>query len=296
MKKLSIFSVLFIGLFFAFSVCAQEKIDDFAATIKINTDSSINVSERIEYDFGTQEKHGIFRFIPIKYKARGGNYNLRISDISVNDENNFAYPFKKSPSGNSIEIKIGDADKLISGKKIYTINYKINRAINYFDDYDELYWNVTGNEWGILIEKSFAKIILPIPLKPEEIKKECFAGDFSSVDKCSAIQFGNNNDNGLINSVNFSETKSLNPGEGLTIVVGWPKDIVAKPSTTQNISYIIKDNLILAFPLIVFFILFYVWFRLGRDPRGRGTIIAQYEAPMTKIFLLKLCIWPQKDI
>lgn len=140
------FASIFIlaGLLFSRPVLAVEQIDNFDVEIKVNQDASINVNEKIEYDFGIAQKHGIFRNIPIEYKARGGNFNLRISDLNATDENGTPYAFTASYPGNDIEIKIGDADKLVTGKKTYVIHYAINRAINYFSDHDELYWNATG--------------------------------------------------------------------------------------------------------------------------------------------------------
>jgi len=80
-------SFLFISFASAQDSLSTEKITSFNGEIKINSDSAINVRENIAYDFGENKKHGIFRFIPIKYKARGGNYNLRVSDIKITDEN-----------------------------------------------------------------------------------------------------------------------------------------------------------------------------------------------------------------
>ena len=93
MRKYLIFLFILAGILYAPSVFA-EKINNFDVDIQINQDSSINVLEKIEYDFGNLDRHGIFRTIPIKYKARGGNYNLRISDINVTDQNNNFYKFK----------------------------------------------------------------------------------------------------------------------------------------------------------------------------------------------------------
>ena len=149
--------IFLLGLFFLFPARAQEnvsaeKIASFNGEIRINSDSTVDVKETINYDFGDQEKHGIFRFIPVKYKARGGNFNLRLSGIKVTDENGKAQNFAVSYPGNNVEIKIGDADKYVSGQKKYVISYILRRAVNYFSDHDELYWNFTGDEWQVPIE------------------------------------------------------------------------------------------------------------------------------------------------
>ncbi|MFH0852381.1 MAG: DUF2207 domain-containing protein [bacterium] len=277
MKKIFFLSTLFFGLFFCLPAFAQEKIDSFDVTIKINSGATINVSERIQYDFGDLQKHGIFRAIPIKYEARGGNFNLRISDISVADENGNPYKFQISYPTSDIQIKIGDADQFVSGQKIYVINYTIGRAINYFSDHDELYWNATGNEWQVPIEKSSAKIILPSPIEQGKLDAICFAGALGSNQPCTNYAFKNAG-SGLASEIDFSQLL-LTPGQGLTIAVSVPKGVIAKPSTLQNILETIKDNWIVFLPFLTFFIMLYLWYTRGRDPKGRGTVIAQYEAP-----------------
>ncbi|OGZ33896.1 MAG: hypothetical protein A2Y98_03460 [Candidatus Portnoybacteria bacterium RBG_19FT_COMBO_36_7] len=277
MKKLFLLITVFILFFVTAPASAQEKIDDFDVEIRINFDASIEVKEQINWDFDNLPgKHGIFRDIPIKYRARGGNFNLRISDISVSDDNGVPYPYSISYPGNNIELKIGDANKLVSGQKIYVINYRINRAINYFSDHDELYWNATGNEFQVPIEKSSAKIILPQKIKAGQIQKACFSGALGSTISCSSITSEDAPD---IDSVSFEQIYELEPNHGLSIVVGWPKGIIEKPSAWQNIFYIVQDNWILVLPLIVFIIMTYLWWTRGRDPKGRGTIIAQYDTP-----------------
>ena len=257
------------------SLLISEKVESFDVEIKINQDSSINISEKIEYDFANLERHGIFRDIPVKYQARGGNYNLRISDISVSDESGNPYNYQLSYPGNNIEIKIGDADKLVSGRKAYVIKYKIKRAINYFNDGDELYWNVTGNGWVVPIEKSSARLIFPESLPSGQIRTKCYFGVFGSSSECGSSAGGD-----LTDTVAYFENKNvLASREGMTIVVGFPKGIVTKPSIVKNILDTMTDNLILFLPFVVFAYMFYRWRKYGRDPQGRGTIIAQYDAP-----------------
>ncbi|MDI6778232.1 MAG: DUF2207 domain-containing protein [Patescibacteria group bacterium] len=248
----------------------MEKIASFAGEIKINSDSTIDVKETIAYDFGDQQKHGIFRFIPVKYKARGGNYNLRISNIKVADENGAPYNFTTSYPGDNVEIKIGDADKFVSGTKNYVISYVIRRAVNYFPDHDELYWNFTGDKRQIPIESSSLKVILPEAAK-ENLQYKCFQGVFGSTNECAASVSEN--------IIEYNSGEILNPGEGMTIVAGWPKGITPEPTVFQKMLDIARDNWTLFVPIIVFALMFRLWSKKGRDPRGRGTIIAQYESP-----------------
>ncbi len=270
------YSILFIASFsfFISSALAQsnvaEKIDSFTGEIKINSDSTIEVTENIQYDFGENERHGIYRFIPVKYKARGGNYNLRVSNVSVTDEAGNPYNFTTSYQGNNIQFKIGDPDKYVSGTKNYVINYVIRRAVNYFPDHDELYWNFTGDEWEVSIENASMRVILPEEASGN-LRHECFEGRFGSNIKCSAESEGN--------SITYTSNGELAPGEGMTIVAGWPKGITPEPTLAQKILDIARDNWTLIVPVFVFVLMFRLWWKKGRDPKGRGTVIAQYEPP-----------------
>jgi len=283
LKKGNVSNFKFLAVVFSFAFCAlslnsasaqnslrTEKITDFTGEIRINIDSTINVRENIAYDFGDQQKHGIFRFIPVKYKARGGNFNLRISDIKITDENGAPQNFKTIYEGNNIKFQIGDADKFVSGQKNYVISYEIRRAVNYFPDHDELYWNFTGDQWQVLIESASVKIILPENAK-ENLQYKCFEGVFGTTNECLASESGN--------ILEYKSIGAMEPGQGLTIVAGWPKEITPEPTLWQKISDIVKDNWTLFAPFVVFFLMFRLWSKKGRDPKGRGTIIAQYSPP-----------------
>ena len=53
-----------------------------------------------------------------------------------------------SEEGDDLDIKIGDPDRTITGEHTYEITYRVRGAYNAFEDHDELYWNVVGNEWS----------------------------------------------------------------------------------------------------------------------------------------------------
>jgi len=280
MKKLLFVFAISICLLFAGRVLAAEVINNFETTIKINPDATINVTEKITYDFGSSDRHGIYRDLPIKYQRDKNNYFINISNISVTDENGLPYPFIKKEIGNYLNIKIGDPDKTITGEHIYRIDYTVKWAINYFSDHDELYWNVTGNEWLVPIEKSAALVILPELIEPTKVQRACFSGSLGSQSSCNNILVYTEND--LAKSLLFDE-KYLPAQAGLTIVVGLSKGILYQPTKTEIAIKTIQENLkylfLIILPIGIFIFLFYRWRRHGRDLPGRGTIIPQYEAP-----------------
>jgi uncharacterized membrane protein YgcG len=256
---------------------SDERINNYQVDITLNQNSSIDITETINYDFGTLQKHGIYRNIPYKYSARGGSFKLRISDISVRDELGSNINYSKSYSGSDLVLKIGDADILLTGERTYVIEYKVERAINYFSDYDELYYNAIGTEWTIPIDKAQVNIDFYKPLNESEIKHTCYAGGFGS-DTICADQKLNKNASGDVENINFGQS-GLSAGEGVTVVIGTPKGYLHEPSVFEKFIETLKDNLILLLPVLVFLIMIRLWAKSGRDPKSRGAVVAEFDPP-----------------
>lgn len=265
--------ILSAGLFLYQPVFAAEKIDSYHVEININKDSSIDISERISYDFGAASRHGIYRNIPVKYQARGGNFNLRLSAVSVHDGLGNAYNFTKSRQGENIQIKVGDADQYVTGRKTYVIEYKVKRALNFFATHDELYWNAIGTEWSVDIAKPTVNVFLPGNVQAEAVQKECFTGASGSAEKCADMGY-----DAKTQELTF-RANTLQPTEGMTVVAGIPKGIVKKPMAAVLALDILFDNLILILPIGLFLLFYYLWYTKGRDPEGRKVIVAQFGPP-----------------
>lgn len=276
------FLFVLAGLLFTQVVLAQgtqEKIDNYNIDVYINKDSSIKVIEEIKYNFGELQRHGIYRDMPIKYKARGGNYKLRISDVAVIDELGNDYNFVQSYPGNDLRLKIGDADTYVTGQKVYRIQYTVGRAINYFNDHDELYWNAVGTGWTVPIDKVKVRVYLPMAFTSEQLQKDCYLGYYGSTTTCSQNDYLWTVDKKDMVGGMFFGGENLQIGQGLTVVVGLPKGVLIEPTWWEKYEDVIKDNGILALPVLVGLIMFCLWYARGRDPKGRETIIAQFDAP-----------------
>lgn len=247
-----------------------ETIPNFEVDITIKKNSQVRVAETITYDFGENERHGIFRTIPVRYERNGADRSIRISDITVTDKQGAAIRTAVSYSGDNVEIRIGDPDVTVTGAHTYVINYTVARAINFFEQHDELYWNVTGNSWQVPIGAAKAEVRLEP--QADNITTECFFGIPGSTEKCSQSVLG-------LGTVQFTAPRSLHIGEGLTIVFGVSKGVLAEPSRLDTILYFVADNGVLAIPVAVFLVMWFVWKKYGRDPKGRGTVAPEYEPP-----------------
>ncbi len=268
------FLLVFCCLCLGFTRIAQaERVSDFYADIEISSDKYITVTENITYNFEQNSRHGIYRDILYKVRTNKGTRALWIpkDQINVTDQDGNPRIFKIIDYGDYRRIQIGDLANTESGKKKYVITYKIGRAINFFGNFDEFYWNVTGNEWKVPIENSGASVIFPVKIDDSLIRLDCYQGEYGSRETC----FYKNYENGRA----VFGGRALGPNEGLTIVVGFPKGIAKENPWYLSAFYFLSDNWLFLAVLAVIFILLFWWYLWGRDPQYRGTIIPQYEPP-----------------
>ncbi len=155
------------------------------------------------------------------------------------------------------------------------IRYVVHNAIRFFREgsdpgpLDELYWNATGNEWEIPIEEARVRIVLPEGVAPTQ--SAGYTGVSGSTEQ--AVRIITRGD-----TVSFTATRSLAPGEGLTVAVGWPPGAVAGPSPISGITREAGRLGPLALPFLAFFLALGKWRQKGRDPKARA-ITVQYEPP-----------------
>jgi uncharacterized membrane protein YgcG len=235
--------LLFFG-FYQVVKAETEVIKNFDVNIIIQKDGSLLVTEKIVYDFGTNQRHGIFRNIPL---TSVNGPKLKIEVLEVKDESGKPYKYTTSITNNILKIKIGDPNIFVTGSKTYIITYQVYNAIRTFEDHDELYWNVTGNEWPVAIQNASVSVLLPDP-SISNVRMDCFTGPYGSIQKnCTFNQDGPN--------VNYLTTQSLNTNEGLTIVLGLPLGYINKtylpPSKSTFTIQILNFGSIFYFLLII---------------------------------------------
>lgn len=275
-KLLCVIIFSFASLVFADDVPLNqtERIKHFGSIIVVNKDASIDVTETLSvYANGNQIKRGIVRWLPTRYVDSYGvarNTNYQIKSIEMN---NVPVPYHTQFQNNQFVVYIGDKNLFLEpGIYTYRINYHVNNAVNFFKDGTELYWNITGHGWTFPIEKVDAKVQLPA-----EANISNYSGYTGKVgEKSTNFIARKKTDNQVI----FVSTKSLQPGEGLTVAVAWPKGIINKPNwMTQLRQQLNPGSYVLLFlNALVFGYLFSMWYRHGRDPE-KGTVIPLFQPP-----------------
>jgi uncharacterized membrane protein YgcG len=278
MKKIILFfAAISFFLIGASPILAQERVIEFQSDITINSDSSLLVTETITVEaLGQEIKRGIYRDFPTIYQTGFFQSQVGFEVVSVKrDGADIKYSTENQSNG--VRVYLGDMEVYIpEGIYTYELTYLTTGQLGYFEEHDELYWNVTGNGWIFPIEKASALVHLPAGIeRDQQIRMDAFTGYAGSQIKGFESQ--------IINGSPYFETMfTLRPEQGLTIVVGWPKGFVTEPTQQErNIALIIQNlgiiiSLISLFLILVYFL--WAWNKVGRDP-NKQAIIAQYDPP-----------------
>ena len=272
---------IFFSFCFGFSLYSQsteEEILSFHSDIEVHSDASMTVRETIKVrSTGNQIKRGIYRDFPTRYRDRYGNrYVVEFTVLGIlRDGKPESYHLEGLSNGKRVYIGRKDA-RIPPGVYTYTIAYKTNRQLGFFDNYDELYWNVTGNGWSFPIRNVSATVRLPYG-----------AFEKTRILKGYTGRQGSGEENFIVSEdtppeISFAAARPLGKGEGLTIVVSWDKGYVTEPDVNTKIGYFIHDNAGVLTGLIgiVILLAYYliVWHLFGRDPQ-KGVVIPLYGPP-----------------
>ena len=262
-----------LAVFTLFSASAlttrQLRIEDFHSDVIVMPDGLIDVTENIQAHFIGGPWHGLYRLIPVEYVTpQGFNYSLFLDVKKVTDGNGNAlrYESRRERDYRRLKIYVPNAD---NSTQTISLEYTVSDALRFFDDHDELYWNVTGDEWDIPIQAASTRIVLPTGTT--NIRANAFTGAYRSREQNAEIDVASN-------GVEVRTRAPLGIHEGLTVAVAMDKGFVHQPTAGQQIALFLRSNWPLVVPLFAFVVMFYLWWTHGRDPRRRP-IAAQYEPP-----------------
>ena len=260
----------------ALPAAADEAIESFHAAIDLSKSGRMTVTETIRVKAeGYKIKRGIYRDFPLTFTGDDGALHRVDFSIERIERNGQPEAYKTESIDGGIRIWIGDADVFIPrGEHTYSITYETGRQVRYRKDFDELFWNVTGNFWEFPIREASATIMLPEGAKPEATT--FFTGPYGATEKNARVLVEGN-------EVFFATTTPLNLREGLTVGVKLAKGVIDPPSQSDLFWWQISDRMnsiiaIVAFGIVLVYFA-WNWVRVGRDP-SRGVIIPRWDAPM----------------
>ena len=213
--------------------------------------------------------NGIERLIPIEYRTpQGFNYSLLLDRVSVTDEQGTPLTFESSRERHYRNFRIwipGATD----ATRTFVLKYLVRNGLKFFEDHDELYWNVTGDEWDVPIEQASVRIILPP--QTTGVRAQAFTGAYGAREQAATVTIAGS-------GIEMTMTRPLGFREGLTAVVGWDTGFVTAPTALDRTRMALVSNWPLGIPLLIFGLMYRLWSTRGRDPRLRP-IAVMYEPP-----------------
>lgn len=246
------------------------RISRFHDNIGVMDDGTMVVTEQISLVF-VGSFRGIHRRIPVNYPGpRGTNYTLYIDDIKVRDAAGSPLKFESRRKGDYRVLTIYIPGATDTEKQVQ-ISYTVRNGIRYFEDHDELYWNVTGNDWPVPIDSASAFVSFPSDGNGR-LRAQAFTGVYGSYDQEATAEVKGS-------AATFETTNPLPMRGGLTINVYLPKGTVGQPSSLRRAWWFLGSNLIVLLPVFTLAVMFGMWYVKGRDPDAGLSVAPMYEPP-----------------
>lgn len=270
-----ILALLLIGVsFLGLSQDNYERIYKFHSDIEILKNRDVIVTETIEINaLGYEFKRGIYREIPLRYKVKGGSLNIAFDILSI-ERDGAPENYHTEWETNGIVIYVGEKDSYIEhGRHTYVVKYKISDVLLFYDDMDELFWNVNGHGWSFSIDTLSATVHLP--KGAGLVASKGYTGYYG--DTLSNYTSVINN-----SSVYFIHSNDVGSHESMSVAVSWEKGFIDYPTRFEQVISVLRIYAIMV--IIILGILlgitynFVMWWKYGRDPKP-GTIIPRFHAP-----------------
>jgi len=246
------------------------RVAEFKDNISVHENGSADVSERITLTF-VGEWHGIHRFIPIEYPGpQGTNYTLFLNVTAVTDGNGGKLKYESSTSHGFRDLKIY-IPGAINTTRTVEIDYTVRNGMRFFEDHDEFYWNVTGNDWPVPIDHASANVSFP-ESAAGSLRAQAFTGVYGAAERgaCSEVRGS---------EVSFETNNPLPMRGGVTIDVFIPKGILQEPGGFTRFLWFVGSNPIVFLPFWTFAVMFTLWWYKGRDPDPGISVAPMYEPP-----------------
>lgn len=256
--------------------CAKpsEYIASFDSHIQINQDASLKVTETIVVQAaGIDIRRGIYRSFPTRYGSSYSHFvSFNVESVRCQGKE---VPYRVEKAMNGIHLYIGDPNSYLRpGRYTYEIVYRTSRQLGMFNDHDELYWNVTGQDWKFPIERVTVRVDLAQRVPADQLKATCYWGYSGSRNQSSVDQQIANG------SVTFKLNEPLSSFQGLTIVVGWPKGIITGPSLLERIKWQLLNiyTLLILYALLMMALFIFMLHKIYKENKS-GTVIPLFYPP-----------------
>jgi uncharacterized membrane protein YgcG len=261
----------FLLVIFATPLFARSwRVADFSDTISVHEDGSAAVHERITLAFDG-EWHGIHRFIPIEYPgARGTNYTLFLRVTGVTDGSGGKLKYESSNANGFRDLKIFIPDA-VDATRTVEIDYTVRNGTRFFEDHDEFYWNLTGNDWPVPIDHASALVRFP-SAAAGSLRAQAFTGAYGAAERDATAEVRGA-------EASFETNNPLPMRGGMTIDIFIPNGILKEPGAFTRFMWFVGSNPIVFLPFWTFAVMFTLWWYKGRDPDPGLSVAPMYEPP-----------------
>lgn len=233
-------------------------IDKYDVNIDVKENNTFDITETIIAYFNIP-KHGIFRTIPLKntitrLDGTKSTNRTQITNIYVNEK------YTSSKKDGYYKLQIGSKDNYVFGEQKYVIKYTYNLGKDPVKNYDELYYNIIGNEWDTVIGNVTFSITMPKQF------------DSSKLGFSSGLKGSTNNSNVIYNvsgnKITGNYNGILNAKEALTVRCELPEGYFVDAGLTINMMNYIGFLI----PIIFLVISIILWYKFGRDEQVVETV------------------------
>jgi len=258
----------FFGFVFLLFTCATAQaaagytIESIASRIEVTPEGVYEVQEEISMTF-LKPLHGFYRVLPTEYNFNDPalkDINVHVMDIRASDTVSVT-----RESGYTV-IRVGDADRTVTGRQQYRISYQYDIGADRNDAYDEFYFNLAGEDWEVPIAVFTFSVRFPAPVEKTAIS---FTRGVWGSTTSRGVTWELSADGTLLTG----SVSQLQPGEALTVRVEMPQGYYVERTDYQAI--VARINLFL-YALAVAFAIF-LWFKYGRD--DDLVVVTQFSPP-----------------
>jgi len=233
----------------------KERILNFDTQIEVHSDRSITVIEFIEvYASGDRIKRGITRSLPLRRMLNEQETRMHYDIVQV-ERDGKKESYKEESNGGHKILYLGKSDVFLEpGVYSYKIEYDVANQIGEYENYDEIYWNAIGTDVVFDVEQASCRVRVPGGAKI--VQQDAYTGAQGSREKGFTVREEGS-------SVDYRLNRSLGPGEGFTVAVGFEKGFLEEPSIFQRMGSVI---LVILGGLFLLPYYVYTWWKYGQDP------------------------------
>ena len=245
---------------------ADEHFPYVLTTIRIEPTGLLQVTEEFTFISNNESfPYGFFRILPKYNYSRNGDKrrtDITLKSVTINGEE---YPYKITEIGNYLHIEPKEPLNLPTGIYTYRFRYFIDRAVWYYDNFDELYWDITAKTLKNVVGS--ANAIVYLPENKTFIAQNAIASTKQGLDR-NRVSITTLAPNAL----GFADTNALGVGEDVHLFLTMEKGTLLAPDFSKKYQWFIHDygaNLFALFALLAILLSYRISFEQIRRNKDK---------------------------